>query len=125
VIVRVNLAEVKKSLERQFDREHSQGSKRNIVFWYDEEGVFADSIDTLAFDNVKLIKLYNNNMFAVKMYIEETDRESNLLGYSPLPRLPMSSAVDIGTVPAELFVKFQTSFYTNPEDAVSKALGLE
>ena len=39
--------------------------------------------------------------------------------------LPMSSAIDIGTVPAELFAKFQTSFYTNPEDAVFKALGLE
>lgn len=39
--------------------------------------------------------------------------------------LPMSSAVDIGTVPSELFAKFQTSFYTSPEDAVFKALGLE
>jgi len=39
--------------------------------------------------------------------------------------LPMSSAVDIGTVPAELFAKFQTSFYTSPEDAVFKALGVE
>ena len=82
----MNLSEVKKSLERQFDRELLQGSKRNIVFWYDEEGVFADSIDTLALDNVKLVKLYDNNMFAVKLYIEETDRESNLLVYSQLPR---------------------------------------
>lgn len=39
--------------------------------------------------------------------------------------LPMSSAADISTVPAELFVKFQTSFYTSPEDAVIKALGIE
>ena len=39
--------------------------------------------------------------------------------------LPMSSAVDIGTVPSELFAKFQTSFYTSPEDAVFKALGIE
>ena len=39
--------------------------------------------------------------------------------------LPMFSAVDIGTVPSELFAKFQTSFYTSPEDAVFKALGLE
>jgi len=88
----MNLTEVKKSLERQFDRELAQGSKRNIVFWYDEEGVFAESIDSLAGDgslaleNVKLVKLYANNMFAVKLYIEETDRESNLLVYSPLPR---------------------------------------
>jgi len=82
----MNMTEVKKSLERQFDRELTQGSKRNIVFWYDEEGVFANSIDTLALDNVKLVKLYDNNMFAVKLYIEEAECESNLLVYSPLPR---------------------------------------
>jgi len=40
----MNLTEVKKSLERQFDRELVQGSKRNIVVWYDDEGVFADYI---------------------------------------------------------------------------------
>lgn len=39
--------------------------------------------------------------------------------------LPMSSAVDIGTVPPELFAKFQISFYQSPEDAVFKALGVE
>lgn len=39
--------------------------------------------------------------------------------------LPMSSAADIATVPADLFAKFQTSFYTSPEDAVFKALGIE
>lgn len=39
--------------------------------------------------------------------------------------LPMSSATDIATVPADLFAKFQTSFYTSPEDAVFKALGIE
>jgi ATP-dependent Lon protease len=39
--------------------------------------------------------------------------------------LPMSSAVDIAIVPADLFAKFQTSFYTSPEDAVFKALGVE
>lgn len=39
--------------------------------------------------------------------------------------LPMSNAADIATVPSELFAKFQTSFYTSPEDAVFKALGIE
>jgi ATP-dependent Lon protease len=39
--------------------------------------------------------------------------------------LPMSSAVDIASVPADLFARFQTSFYTSPEDAVFKALGVE
>ncbi len=39
--------------------------------------------------------------------------------------IPMSSAVDIPTVPPELFAKFQISFYQSPEDAVFKALGVE
>jgi ATP-dependent Lon protease len=39
--------------------------------------------------------------------------------------LPITSAADIPTVPADLFAKFQTSFYSSPEDAVVKALGME
>ena len=39
--------------------------------------------------------------------------------------IPMSSAADIPTVPTELFAKFQISFYSSPEDAVIKALGIE
>ncbi|RRO07252.1 protease Lon-related BREX system protein BrxL [Pectobacterium aquaticum] len=37
--------------------------------------------------------------------------------------LPMASAMDIPTVPTELFTKFQVSFYADPVDAVYKALG--
>ena len=39
--------------------------------------------------------------------------------------LPMSSVVDIPSVPGELFAKFQTSFYSDPVDAVFKALGVD
>ena len=39
--------------------------------------------------------------------------------------LPMSSAVDIPTIPVELFTKFQTSFYADPVDGVFKALGVD
>ncbi len=39
--------------------------------------------------------------------------------------IPMSSVQDIPTVPGELFAKFQTSFYSDPVDAVFKALGVE
>ena len=39
--------------------------------------------------------------------------------------LPMASAVDIPAIPAELFTKFQTSFYADPVDAVYKALGID
>jgi ATP-dependent Lon protease len=39
--------------------------------------------------------------------------------------LPMASVRDIPTIPGELFAKFQTSFYSDPTDAVFKALGVE
>ncbi|MGM0540767.1 MAG: protease Lon-related BREX system protein BrxL [Thermodesulfobacteriota bacterium] len=39
--------------------------------------------------------------------------------------LPMSSVGDIPSVPGELFAKFQTSFYSDPVDAVFKGLGVE
>lgn len=38
--------------------------------------------------------------------------------------LPMASVGDIPTIPGELFAKFQTSFYSDPTDAVFKALGV-
>jgi len=39
--------------------------------------------------------------------------------------IPMSSVGAIPTVPGELFAKFQTSFYSDPVDAVFKALGVD
>jgi ATP-dependent Lon protease len=39
--------------------------------------------------------------------------------------IPMSSVGDIPAVPGELFAKFQISFYSDPIDAVFKALGVE
>ena len=39
--------------------------------------------------------------------------------------LPMASAADIPTVPAELFTKFQVSFFSDPVDAVFKAVGVD
>ena len=38
--------------------------------------------------------------------------------------IPTANAADIGTVPGELFAKFQTSFYSDPVDGVFKALGV-
>jgi ATP-dependent Lon protease len=39
--------------------------------------------------------------------------------------LPMASVRDIPTIPGVLFAKFQTGFYSDPGDAVFKALGVE
>ena len=39
--------------------------------------------------------------------------------------LPITSAVDLGSVPSELIGSFNLIFYSSPEDAVFKALGVE
>lgn len=39
--------------------------------------------------------------------------------------LPMASVRDIPTIPGEVFAKFQTSFYSDPTDAVFKVLGVQ
>jgi ATP-dependent Lon protease len=39
--------------------------------------------------------------------------------------LPMSSASDIPTVPAEIFSKFQIGFFSDPVNAVYKASGIQ
>ena len=39
--------------------------------------------------------------------------------------LPMTSAIDLGTVPADLIGSFNLIFYSSAEDAVFKALGVE
>lgn len=38
--------------------------------------------------------------------------------------IPTANAADIGSVPGDLFAKFQSSFYSDPVDAVFKALGV-
>ena len=39
--------------------------------------------------------------------------------------IPITSAVDLGSVPSELVGSFNLIFYNTPEDAVYKALGVE
>ena len=39
--------------------------------------------------------------------------------------LPMTSAAELGTVPADLIGSFNLIFYSSAEDAVFKALGVE
>ena len=82
----MNLTEIKKTLDKMFAKVPSQGSIRNIIFWYDEDGSFLDDIDDLDLSDAKLIKLYDNNEFYTKYYIEEIDPKSNLLVYAPIER---------------------------------------
>ena len=58
----MNLTEVKKSLDQLFAKPISSWHKRNIIFWYDEDGAFADAIDSLELDNAKARKSIFNGV---------------------------------------------------------------
>jgi hypothetical protein len=82
----MNLGEIKRAIDGLIALPLQQGAVRNVVFWYDDEGTYKDAIDELELKSAKIIKLYDNNAFATKYYIEAEDTTSNLLVYSPQPR---------------------------------------
>ncbi|HHT38034.1 MAG TPA: hypothetical protein GXZ95_01305, partial [Mollicutes bacterium] len=67
----MNLTEIKKTLEENFNKDASDSSKRSIIFWYDAEGEFAEDIKELELDNAKILHLSDNNSFCIKYRIEK------------------------------------------------------
>jgi len=79
----MDLKQIKTLLEDTFNKELSEGKKRHIVFWYDDDEEFKEDIDALDLENAKILKLTKNNYFFVKYQLEKADTESNYLIYAP------------------------------------------
>ena len=79
----MDLKQIKTLLEDTFNKELTEGKKRHIVFWYDDEEEFKEDIDALDLENAKILKLTKNNYFFVKYQLEKADTESNYLIYVP------------------------------------------
>ena len=58
--------------------------QRRIIFWYDEDGEFADKLDEITLTNAKLVTLTGNNAFAMKKLLSYDDLSSNFLVYRPI-----------------------------------------
>lgn len=58
--------------------------QRRIVFWHDEDGEFADSIDDFDLPGVGVVKLTRSNSFAVKKLLSADDLKGDYLVYDPL-----------------------------------------
>lgn len=82
----MNLSEVKKVLEENFNKEASNGKIRNIIFWYDGDGEFVEDIKNLQLDNANILHLTDNNKLYIKYLLEKEDTKSNYLIYSPQPK---------------------------------------
>lgn len=75
---------VRDNLIERFNKPLEDFYKRRIIFWQDEDKEFEDSIDELQLDNVKIIKLLENNNFQVKKLLTVDDLESNYLLYNTI-----------------------------------------
>jgi uncharacterized protein (TIGR02687 family) len=82
----MNTEAVKKELQTLFERELPWGVKRNIVFWYDDTGVYEEFLGEIGLQNVEIVKVYHNNTLEIKHHIECENTTENVLIYSPEPR---------------------------------------
>ncbi|MCX7843121.1 MAG: BREX-1 system phosphatase PglZ type A [Clostridia bacterium] len=81
----MNLTEVQNVLNTLLSAEPSDGQKRNIVFWYDDDGEFQERISEIELKSAKLL-IISNNSFYIKYLIEEEEPETNFLVYAPCPK---------------------------------------
>ncbi len=82
----MNLKEVHRVLKDIYQKELTNGRKRHIVFWYDEEGEFIDDINELELENVRIWKVNDHNLFATKYELEKNDTASHFLLYANMPK---------------------------------------
>lgn len=77
----LNLNQIAAKLNEAFT-----GDARQLIFWYDENGEFAEDIDTLVLDNAKVYKLDPNNQIYTKYFLTYEDTTTNYLIYAPFPK---------------------------------------
>lgn len=79
----MNIEQITTTLTKKFQTDNKL---RKIIFWYDDKAEFADQVDCMKLENVKLHKLDPNNSFYTKYLLEKEDPTSNYLIYSATHR---------------------------------------
>lgn len=74
---------IKSRLAERFVAPLPEFHKRRIIFWHDEDREFAEGIDELSLEGVKIINLNGKNNFAVKKLLASDDLTSDYLIYDP------------------------------------------
>lgn len=79
----LNLSEIEKKLNAGF------AAGNRLIFWYDKEASFEDSVDSLNLGNVKILHLTDRNSFRTKMLLEHDDPDGQYLIYAPFAKPPV------------------------------------
>jgi uncharacterized protein (TIGR02687 family) len=86
----MDISKINEQLKSFFQKENKPWEKRKIVFWYDAEKDYEESIDTLEVEGVNIVKYTGNNNFEIKYTIEYLKTDENFLIYSPIEK-PLDS----------------------------------
>ena len=75
----MDILQIKQTLHRLFFEDNHR-----LIFWYDPEGEFVDSLPEL--DTVELIRLDQEPALGIKIRIEREQPKQQFLLYSPTPQ---------------------------------------
>ncbi|WP_141604545.1 BREX-1 system phosphatase PglZ type A [Terrilactibacillus laevilacticus] len=78
--------EIQRELNQLFQKPLKEGTKRHLIFWYDENQEFVEDIHDLRLDNVRIWELTTNNLFYTKYELEKGDQTSHFLIYSTMQK---------------------------------------
>ena len=95
------------------------GDSRKLVFWYDEQGEFAEDIDGIELIKAKVYKLKPGNQFYTKYFLEKVDTNTNYLIYAPFPKpsVPENHLEDM--------LAYSKRFYADRASLLLVDLGIE
>ena len=108
-------------------KEYSSGAVKHAFWFLEFRKMITLLLDGNSMDSIKQMNI-DKNIFCAPT-VERAKQICNIV--FPCVRSLDESLyayfvdADIATVPSDLFAKFQTTFYTSPEDAVFQALGIE
>ena len=77
----MDLEKIISELNKRFAAPLPEFYKRRLIFWHDEDGEFADQIDSIDLKNAEIAVLRDTNTFEVKKLLNVDDPESNYLIY--------------------------------------------
>jgi uncharacterized protein (TIGR02687 family) len=78
----MNINQIEAALSDIFNEPLKDGEQRKIVFWVDKDNEFAEDIEHLSVDKVKVHTLTDRNQFQTKYLLEEEDPTSPYLIYT-------------------------------------------
>lgn len=110
----LNLNQILDKLNEEF-----AGDARKLVFWYDDNGDFAEDMDSVQLQNAKILRLTPTNQFRTKILLERQDTTSNYLIYAPFPKPPVAENH------LEDTLLYSKRFYADRASLISVDLGIK